>query len=286
MKAERKKEPPKAQPEQPGREYCMDPKPVIIKKSYKGSGKLEGKVALITGGDSGIGRAVAVHFAREGADIAIVYLNEHRDAEDTAALVKKEGKRCLTIAGDCQSSSFCRKAIKQVISTLGKIDVLVNGIAEQYPKEHIEEINEEQLMQTFSTNVFGYFFMIQSAFSHMEKGGSIINTGSVTSFRGSDHLIDYSCTKGAIQALTFSLARSLAEKGIRVNGVAPGPIWTPLIPASFNQEELDKFGKNTLMKRAGEPAEVAPAYVYLACDDASYVTGQFIHINGGGHMAI
>lgn len=285
MTAERKKEPPKAQTEQPGREYRMDPKPVIINKSYKGSGKLEGKVALITGGDSGIGRAVALHFAKEGADVAIVYLNEHKDAEDTAALVKKEGKRCLTIAGNCQSSSFCRTAIEQVISTLGKIDVLVNGIAEQYPKEHIEEISEEQLMKTFATNVFGYFFMIQSALPHMEKGGNIINTGSVTSFRGSDHLIDYSCTKGAIQALTFSLARSLAEKGIRVNGVAPGPIWTPLIPASFNQEELDKFGKNTLMKRAGEPAEVAPAYVYLASDDASYVTGQFIHINGGGHMA-
>lgn len=286
MASESKKEPPKHQPEQPGREYCMHPKPVIIKKSYKGSEKLEGKVALITGGDSGIGRAVAVHFAREGADIAIVYLNEHKDAEDTAAMVRNEGKKCLTIAGDCQSSSFCRTAIEQVISKLGKLDILVNGIAEQHPKDHIEEISDEQLIQTFSTNIFGYFFMIQSALKHMKKSGNIINTGSVTSFRGSDHLIDYSCTKGAIQALTFSLANSLAEKGIRVNGVAPGPIWTPLIPASFNQKELDNFGKNTLMKRAGEPAEVAPAYVYLACEDASYVTGQFIHVNGGDYMAI
>lgn len=273
------------QPHQPGIESEMTPRPITIRKNYKGSEKLKDRVALISGGDSGIGRAVAKHYAREGAHIAIVYLNEKNDAEETRKLVEQEGRNCLLIEGDCRSSKFCQHAVEQTVSKLGRLDILVNSIAEQHPKDAIEDISEDQLISTFSTNVFGCFYLIQSSLKHMKEGASIINTGSVTSFRGSGHLVDYAGTKGALQAITFSLALELAERGIRVNGVAPGPIWTPLIPSTFSAEETRKFGSNTLMKRAGEPAEVAPAFVFLACEDASFITGQFIHVNGGGYIS-
>ncbi len=273
------------QDKQPGIESEMIPQPVSIRPNYKGSEKLKGRVALVSGGDSGIGRSIVKHYAREGADIAIVYLNEKIDAEKTRNMVEDEGQACLLIEGDCRSSKFCRHAIEKTIEKFHHIDILVNCIAEQHPQDSIENISEDQLFNTFSTNVFSSFYLIQSALQHMKSGSTIINTGSVTSFRGSGHLIDYAATKGAIQALTFSLARELASRGIRVNGVAPGPIWTPLIPASFSAEETRKFGSNTLMKRAGEPAEVAPAFVFLASEDASFITGQFIHINGGGYIS-
>lgn len=273
------------QSHQPGIESQMTPRPVTIRKNYKGSEKLRDRVALISGGDSGIGRAVAKHYAREGAHIAIVYLNEKNDALETRKMVEEEGRDCLLIEGDCRSSKFCRQAVEQTIEKYGRLDILVNSIAEQYPTDSIEKISEDQLISTFSTNVFGCFYLIQSSLKHMKEGATIINTGSVTSFRGSGHLIDYAGTKGALQAITFSLALSLADRGIRVNGIAPGPIWTPLIPATFSAEETRKFGTNTLMKRAGEPAEVGPAFVFLASEDASFITGQFIHINGGGYIS-
>lgn len=268
----------------PGQQRPMQPQPETIREGYRGSGKLEGKIALISGGDSGIGRAVAVHFAREGADVAIIYLSEDADAGDTRKMVEAEGRRCLLIRGNVRDESFCKSAIEDTVKTLGGLQVLVNNAADQVSKERPEDISSEQLRLTFETNFYPYFFLVRHALEHLGDGGVIINTGSVTSFRGSKHLIDYASTKGAIETFTYSLAQNLIERGIRVNGVAPGPIWTPLITSSFDEEKQKKFGTDTPMKRPGQPSEVAPAYVYLACDDSSYVTGQFIHVNGGGFI--
>ena len=269
------------QKKQPGVEHSMDPEPVVIRESYRGSGKLDGKVALITGGDSGIGRSVAVHFAREGADIAIVYLTENEDAKETLRLVEAEGKSCQLIAGDVRQQNFCQDAVGEVIRKYGKLNILVNNAAEQHPKMNIEEISSAQLTDTFSTNIFGYFYFTQAALMHLGEGDSIINTTSITAYKGSPGLLDYSSTKGAIVAFTRSLSENLAEKGIRVNGVAPGPIWTPLIPSTFDAEHVAEFGKDTPFKRPGQPCEVAPCYVFLASEDASYIGGQVLHPNGG-----
>lgn len=268
----------------PGSEQQMQPQPQAIRSSYVGAARLAGKVALISGGDSGIGRAVALHFAREGCDIGFLYLNEHEDAAETRRLVEREGRRCIAIAGDARSETLCRDAVAAVAGKLGRLDILVNNIGTQTPQDDFEHISRRQLTDTFETNVYPHFFLTRYALAHLPRGGCIINTGSVTSFRGSDHLMDYAATKGAIEALTYSLARNLSSRGIRVNGVAPGPIWTPLIASTFSPEEQRSFGSNTLMKRAGQPAEVAPAFVFLASEDASYITGQFIHVNGGGFI--
>jgi NAD(P)-dependent dehydrogenase (short-subunit alcohol dehydrogenase family) len=273
--------PAQKQERQPGRERPMSPQPVYIGDAYKGSGKLAGKVALITGGDSGIGRAVAVHFAREGADLSIVYLDEHTDAKDTRRLVEQEGRRCELISGDVGDADFCHQAVKTHLERLGRLDVLVNNAAEQHVQTRFEDISLAQVEQTFRTNFFAYFSFAKAALPHLEPGGAIINTASVTAYRGSSHLIDYSATKGAIVAFTRSLASALAERGIRVNGVAPGPIWTPLIPATFGPEHVQSFGSDTLLGRAGQPAEVAPCYVLLASADGAYMTGQVLHPNGG-----
>ncbi|MDP1880049.1 MAG: SDR family oxidoreductase [Parachlamydiaceae bacterium] len=281
----KKEKPKKIRPAQiqspPGLQKKMKPLPKT-ENSAKGSGKLEGKVALITGGDSGIGRAVAVAFAKEGAHVVVVYLSEHSDAKETKRLIEEKGKICLLIPGDVGDEKFCKASIKKTISQLGRLDILVNNAAEQHPKESIEEISEKQLEKTFRTNIFSYFFMAKAALSHLEKTkGVIINTTSVTAYRGSKNLLDYSSTKGAIVAFTRSLALSLVDKGIRVNGVAPGPIWTPLIPSTFPKKKVEKFGSDVPMKRAGEPSEVAPSYVFLASSDSSYITGQVLHPNGG-----
>lgn len=269
---------------EPGRQASMARQPDTIRDGYRGSGKLEGKVALISGGDSGIGRAVAVHFAREGADVAILYLSEDADARATRELVQAEGRRCLLIRGDARRQARCRTAVERTVSELGGLHVLVNNLADHVLQEKLEDISDKQLRATFENNVFPYFNLTRHALAHMQKGAAIINTGSVTSFRGNDRLIDYASTKGAIQTFTYSLASNLAERGIRVNGVAPGPIWTPLITSSMTGKEQKAFGRNTPLKRPGQPSELAPAFVYLACDDSSYVTGQFIHVNGGGYM--
>ena len=274
-----------SQETQPGKEFKMEPAPEVIRRNYKGSGKLENKIVLITGGDSGIGRATAVHFAREGADVAIIYLNETKDAEDTKKMVEAEGRECMLISGDVGDEKFCQQAVKQIIRAMGRVNILINNAAEQHEKKAVEDITEEQLERTFRTNIFSYFFLTKAVVDNMKKGDSIINTTSVTSFRGSDHLIDYSATKGAITTFTRSLSQNLADRGIRVNAVAPGPIWTPLIPASFDEKTVSKFGKNTPMKRPGQPSEVAPAFVFLASEDASYITGQVIHVNGGEVVA-
>ncbi|MCX2740608.1 SDR family oxidoreductase [Pontibacter anaerobius] len=267
--------------EQPGKEHKMMPEPEIIRDGYKGSDKLKGKVALITGGDSGIGRAVAVHFAREGADIAIVYLNEDKDAQDTKQMVEKEGRKCLLISGDVGKEDFCRDAVKQTVKELGRLDTLVNNAGEQHAQEDIRDITEEQLKRTFDTNIFSMFYFVKEALNHMKEGSTIINTTSVTAYHGNKLLLDYSSTKGAILTFTRTLAQMVADKKIRVNGVAPGPIWTPLIPASFDEEKVSKFGQKTLLKRAGQPSEVAPAYVYLASEDSAFTLGEIMHINGG-----
>lgn len=273
--------PAQSQSTQPGLEYKMHPKPEYIRKDYKGSGKLKGKVALITGGDSGIGKAVAIHFAREGADVAIVYFNEKKDAALTCSLIEKEGAKCLLLQGDLKKKAFCQKAVKKTAEKLGRLDILVNNAAVHYPKESVKSITSKDFIETYETNVFAYFHCSQAALDYLSKNGVIINTSSVTAFRGSDHLVDYASTKAAIIGLTRAMANNLVDKGIRVNAVAPGPIWTPLIPASFKKKEVAEFGKETPMKRPGQPSEVAPAYVFLASADASYITGQTIHVNGG-----
>ena len=269
------------QKKQPGKEHKMNPEPLVIRDGYRGSGKLEGKVALITGGDSGIGRSVAVHFAREGADVAIVYLEETQDAKDTKKMVEKEGKKCLLIEGDIQEEEFCRKAVGETVKEFGKLNVLVNNAAEQHPKKSIQKISAEQLQSTFATNIFSMFYFVQAALPHLKEGDTIINTTSVTAYRGSAGLLDYSSTKGAIVAFTRSLSANLADKSIRVNAVAPGPIWTPLIPATFDAKKVKEFGKDAPLGRPGQPCEVATSFVFLASEDSSYFTGQVLHPNGG-----
>lgn len=274
-------QPPQHQNQQPGIEAEMTPKPKSQDSKYRAAGKLEGKVALITGGDSGIGRSVAILYAQEGADVAIVYLNEDQDAEETKRLVEAEGKRCLTIKGDIGDEQLCQQAVQQTVQQLGHLDILVNNAAEQHPQESIEKISAEQLERTFRTNIFSMFFLTKAALPHLKEGSSIINTTSVTAYKGNPQLLDYSSTKGAIVAFTRSLSQSLVEKGIRVNGVAPGPIWTPLIPSTFPEDKVKSFGKQVPMQRAGQPEEVAPSYVFLASDDSSYMSGQILHPNGG-----
>ena len=273
--------PPQEQERQPGRETEMTPQPAADERPYAGSGKLAGKVALVTGGDSGIGRAVCVLFAREGADVAISYLEEHEDAEETRRLVEAEGRRALAIAGDIGDEAFCGELVRRTVDELGGLDVLVNNAAEQHPQESIEDISAEQLERTFRTNIFSFFFLAKAALPHLGEGSAIVNSTSVTAYKGSPQLLDYSSTKGAIVAFTRSLSQSLVERGIRVNAVAPGPIWTPLIPATFPADNVESFGQNVPMKRAGQPEEVAPSYVFLASDDSSYISGQVLHPNGG-----
>ncbi|WHY02623.1 SDR family oxidoreductase [Neobacillus sp. DY30] len=274
--------PEQVQSQQPGIQKDMKPLPETENPDYKGSNKLQGKNAIITGGDSGIGRSVAIAFVKEGANVAIIYLNESNDAEETKQLVEEQGGRCLLIAGDIGDEAFCKQAVQQTVDELGGLDILVNNAAEQHPQESIMEISTEQLEKTFRTNVFSMFHLTKSALPHLKKGSAIINTTSITAYKGHPKLLDYSSTKGAITSFTRSLALQLAEKGIRVNGVAPGPIWTPLIPSTFTAEEVSEFGQNTPMKRPGQPEELAPAFVYLASNsDSSYVTGQILHINGG-----
>ena len=265
----------------PGHESQLEPKP-DWEPRYPGSGRLEGKVALITGADSGIGRAIAALFAREGADVAILYLCEHDDAAKTKQIVEEEGRRAITIAGDVGDKQFCETAVQQAVDQLGKLDILVNNAAEQHPDEDVRDITEEQLRRTFQTNIFGYFFMVQAAMPHLKKGSAIVNCTSETMYKGSPQLLDYSATKGAITAFTRSLARNLVKQGIRVNGVAPGPIWTPLNPFGGQKpEDIPEFGKDTPMGRPGQPNEVAPSFLFLACEDASYMTGQVLHPDGG-----
>ncbi|HEY9681610.1 MAG TPA: SDR family oxidoreductase [Oculatellaceae cyanobacterium] len=272
--------PPQKQSKQPGIEHKMTPEPEFMPK-FAGANRLHNKIALITGGDSGIGRAVAIAFAREGAHIAIVYLEENEDARKTQALIENEGRKCLSLQGDVGDESFCKECVDKVVEKFGRFDILVNNTAEQHQKESIEEIPTEQLEKTFRTNIFSMFYFVKAAVAHMKSGSTIINTTSVTAYKGNDHLLDYSSTKGAIVAFTRSLSQQLIEKEIRVNAVAPGPIWTPLIPATFDEKHVQEFGKNVPMKRPGQPNEVAPAYVFLASDDASYISGQIIHPNGG-----
>lgn len=339
-------QPAQTQAKQPGKQTQMDPEPISMREGYRGSDKLKGKVAVISGGDSGIGRAVALHFAAEGAKVAIVYLNETKDAEKTKELVeslvwhsadgagfglearheaengtkggaKRKGSQkgsgsdtgnvetgkgsgngsggpgirldleeaskpsCMLIKGDLGDEKFCKQVIRDVIKEYGQLDILVNNAAEQHPQESLEDITTKQIEATFRTNVFSYLYLTKAALEHMESGGCIVNTTSVTAYRGSPELIDYSATKGAIVAFTRSLSENLAERGIRVNAVAPGPIWTPLIPATFDADKVGEFGSDTPMGRAGQPAEVAPAYVFLASEDSSYMTGQVLHPNGG-----
>ncbi|MFZ3579289.1 SDR family oxidoreductase [Virgibacillus sp. DJP39] len=269
------------QKRQPGIESDMVPEPKYISENYKAANKLEGKVALVSGGDSGIGRAISVHFAKEGADVAIIYLDEHDDAKETKRLVENEGRNCLLLSGDIGNQAFCKTATEKTIERFNKVDILINNAAEQHPQVDFMDITSKQLEKTFRTNVFGSFLMTKSVLPYLKEGSSIINTSSITAYQGSTDLVDYSATKGAITGFTRSLSQSLVDKGIRVNAVAPGPIWTPLIPSTFGEAKVGSFGGNTPMKRPGQPAELAPAYVYLASDDASYITGQTIHVNGG-----
>ncbi len=281
--SEKKKQtlPPQHQEKQPGSTREMEPKPKSEEREYIACGLLRNRVAVITGGDSGIGRSVAIAYAKEGADVAIIYLNEHQDAEETKRLVEQAGARCLTMAGDIGDESFCQKAVQQVVDSFGHVDVLVNNAAEQHPQEGIEQITSEQLEKTFRTNVFGMFYMTKAALPHMSEDSTIVNTTSITAYEGNPELIDYASTKGAIVAFTRSLSLNLEKRGIRVNAVAPGPIWTPLIPSTFNREHVSKFGAQTPMGRPGQPDEVAPCYVFLASERASYMSGQVLHPNGG-----
>ena len=278
--ASKKINPPQQQDHQPGRETEMHPKPDYMPK-FPGNGRLAGKVAIITGGDSGIGRACAVLFAREGAEVALVYLEETEDAKITEAAIRAEGKQALLLRGDVGDKTFCDNVVGKVIEEFGKLDVIVNNAAEQHPQEEITDISAEQLRKTFETNLFGYFYLTQAAMPHLGKGASIVNTTSVTAYRGSPQLLDYASTKGAIVAFTRSLAGNLADKGIRVNAVAPGPIWTPLIPATFDADKVAEFGATQPMKRPGQPNEVATCHLFLACEESSYLSGQVLHPNGG-----
>lgn len=274
--------PPQHQDCQPGLESLMVPRPVTEDPAYRGSGKLKGKVAIVTGGDSGIGKAAAIAFAKEGADLVIPYLYETSDAETVKARVEQLGRRCILMKTDLRYKTNCEAVVRETIAAFGRLDVLVNNHAVQYVRHSILDITEEQLHHTYQTNIFPFFFMIQAALPHMKPGASIINTASITAYTGFKELIDYSSTKGAIVSLTRSLALSLVDQGIRVNSVAPGSVWTPLIPSSFSAEEVSVFGTDSPMKRAAQPYELAPAYVFLASSiDSSFVTGQAIHVNGG-----
>jgi NAD(P)-dependent dehydrogenase (short-subunit alcohol dehydrogenase family) len=273
-------QPPQHQTQQPGIESYMRPQPEAD-YGYKGSDKLLNKVALITGGDSGIGRSVSLLYAKEGADIVIAYLQEHNDAQETKAAIEKIGRRCVIVAGDIGDEAHCGKLVDITIKEFGKLDILVNNAAEQHPQQSIKDITAAQLEKTFRTNIFSFFFLTKAALSHLREGSCIINSTSVTAYKGSAELLDYSATKGAIVAFTRSLSQTLVENGIRVNGVAPGPIWTPLIPSTFPEEKVAHFGEQVPMKRVGQPDEVAPSYVFLASKDASYMTGQILHPNGG-----
>ncbi len=273
--------PPQHQEQRPGIESDMVPQPTAEDTRYQASGKLRGKVAFITGGDSGIGRAVAILFAKEGADVAIVYYNEHDDARETQKQVEQEGRRCLLIAGDIGDESFCQQAIEQTVRELGKLNCVVNNAAEQHPQDDIRKISAEQLERTFRTNIFAMFYVVKAALPHLQSGDTIINTTSVTAYRGSPGLLDYSATKGAIVGFTRSLSQALIKDGIRVNGVAPGPIWTPLIPSTFPPDKVARFGGDVPMERAGQPEEVAPCFLFLASNESSYIAGQILHPNGG-----
>ncbi|MBC8061876.1 MAG: SDR family oxidoreductase [Clostridiaceae bacterium] len=272
---------PQKQDKQPGMNNLMNPKPIYECQDYVSVKKLQGKVAIITGGDSGIGRAVAIAYAKEGASVAIVFLDEVEDAEETKVIIETNGGQCILIPGDISEEAFCISAIQKTIDKFKKLDIVVNNSAVQYPQNSIEDITKEQLEKTFKTNIFSMFYITKAALRHLKEGSSIINTASITAYAGSETLLDYSSTKGAIVSFTRSLALSLVARKIRVNGVAPGPIWTPLIPASFDEIKVSEFGSDVPFKRPGQPVEVAPAYVFLASADASYMTGQVLHINGG-----
>lgn len=273
--------PKQQQHRRPGLETDMKPQPEATRPKPDGAGKLDGQVAIITGGDSGIGRAVAIAFAQQGAHIAIVYLDEQEDAQETERLIREQGRDCLLLAGDIGRERFCEQIVAKVIKKFGRLDVLVNNAAEQHPQKSVVDISAEQLERTFRTNIFAMFYLAKAALPHLKEGARIINTTSVTAYRGSPELLDYSATKGAIVTFTRSLAMQLVDKKIRVNGVAPGPIWTPLIPSTFDADKVQKFGSDVPMARAGEPAEVAPCFVFLATEDSSYITGQILHPNGG-----
>ncbi|MHB0805648.1 SDR family oxidoreductase [Stutzerimonas nitrititolerans] len=276
--------PAQKQDRQPGLEREMQPPAEFIRDGYEGSGKLAGKVALVSGGDSGIGRAAVVHFAREGADVAIMYLDEHEDAEDARRMVEAEGRRCLLLPGDIRDSRYCNGAVERTIATFGRLDVLVNNAGRQIVQKRLEDITDEQWQTTFATNIHGYFYLTRAALPHLKAGASIINTTSINSFIGHPLLVDYTATKGAIDGFTRALSQQLIEREIRVNQIAPGPIWTPLQPATigrYDPQMLEGFGSQMPMGRCGQPSELGPAYVYLACEDSSYVSGQTIHINGG-----
>jgi NAD(P)-dependent dehydrogenase (short-subunit alcohol dehydrogenase family) len=265
----------------PGKQVEMRAQPAESNPNYKAAGKLKGKVALITGSDSGIGRAVAIAFAKEGADVAIAYLNEHQDAAEAKSMVQAEGAKTMVIAGDIGDKNYCETLVDAVVRQFGKLDILVNNAGEQHPQENPTDISAAQFERTFKTNVFGMFYLTKAALPHLKKGSAIVNTASVTAYKGHPILLDYSSTKGAIVAYTRSLSQMLAKKGIRVNAVAPGPVWTPLIPSTFSPERVKSFGKDTPLGRPGQPEELAPAYVFLASEDSSYITGQTIHVNGG-----
>ncbi|MGI9245568.1 MAG: SDR family oxidoreductase [Steroidobacteraceae bacterium] len=281
MKPETQQDRPPQEQDPPGLESAMRPRPDSKMRNYRPSDRLAGQAALVTGGDSGIGRAVAIAFAKEGADVAIAYLDEHSDARETVSEVEKLGRRCLSIAADLSDLGECRRTVEDAVARLGKLDVLVNNAAMQVKQDRFEDISPEQLEQTFRTNVFAMFHVTQQALGHMQRGARIINTTSVTAYRGSPHLIDYASTKGAIVAFTRSLALSLVERGIRVNAVAPGPVWTPLITASFSPDEVAQFGRNVPLGRPAEPDEIAPCFVFLAADDSAFFVGQVLHPNGG-----
>lgn len=273
--------PPQHQDQRPGIESKMHPLPIYKNEASIGCGKLKNKVAIITGGDSGIGRAIAVAFAREGADVSIIYLNEHKDAKDTKRFIEELGRQCILISGDVGNENFCKIAVKKTIQAFDHLDILINNAGEIHLLKNIEDISKQQLEKTFKTNVFSMFYMTKAAIKHLKSGSSIVNTTSIAAYHGSPELIDYSASKGAVTSFTRALSANLVSKGIRVNGVAPGPIWTPFIPSFLDEEDVSYFGDDVPMGRAGQPVEVAPSFVFLASDDASYMTGQVLHPNGG-----